>query len=68
VGDVTKFTQEFNMTMPVLLDEKGNTASVYKVGPIPASYFIDKGGVLRAVQVGGMSRQTMEKRVAKVLQ
>lgn len=68
IGDVTKFVQEFGLTMPVLLDETGNVASLYKVGPIPASYFIDRNGVLKAVQVGGMSRQTMEKRVARVLQ
>lgn len=68
IEDVARFVKEFGMTMPVLLDKTGNVATLYRVGPIPASYFIDRNGLLTRVQVGGMSRQQMEERVAKLLQ
>lgn len=68
VSDVAAFVKEFGLTMPVGLDEKGSVTSLYHVGPIPASYFINRQGILSAVQIGAMSRQMMEQRVAKILQ
>ncbi len=68
VSDVAKFIKEFGLTMPLVLDEKGSIASLYRVGPIPSSYFVNRQGVLVAVKVGGMSRQAMEERIASILQ
>jgi len=68
VNDVRTFVKELSLTFPIVLDENGTVASLYRVGPIPSSYFINKSGILTAVQVGSMSRQTMDQRVAKLLQ
>lgn len=68
VSDVTQYIKELGLTFPVLLDENGSVASLYRVGPIPSSYFVDRQGVLSAVQVGTMSRSTMNQRLDKMLQ
>lgn len=41
-------------------------ATDYQVQAIPSSYFIDKDGVIRAVQVGGMNFGQMENNLGKV--
>lgn len=47
---------EFNLahgyTLPILLDPGGYTAYAYGVASIPATFFIDRAGIIRAVQVG----------------
>lgn len=68
VADVQKFVKEFGLTMPIVLDEKGMVSTLYRVGPIPSSYFVSKDGTLVAVQVGSMSRATMDQRIAKIMQ
>ena len=66
VSDVTQYIKDLALTFPVVLDETGSVSSLYRVGPIPSSYFVDRQGVLSAVQVGSMSRATMDQRLAKV--
>lgn len=67
VEAVDAYVKELRLTFPVVLDAQGDVSSLYRVGPIPSSYFIDRTGKLVSVQVGSMSRQTMEQRVSKTL-
>ena len=67
VADVAKYVKDLQLTFPVVLDKSGSVSTLYRVGPIPSSYFVGKDGVLSAVQIGAMSRQTIEKRLAKIL-
>ncbi len=68
VSDVKAYVEQLSLTFPTVLDDTGGVASLYKVGPIPTSYFVDKNGLLSTVQVGAMSRQTMDQRIKKLLQ
>ena len=45
-------------TFPVALDT-GGVARAYRLGGVPASYFIDDAGVIRAVRPGAMDRALM---------
>jgi hypothetical protein len=67
LGDVAQYVKDLKLTFPVVLDKTGATSALYRVGPIPSSYFVSKDGVLSAVHVGSMSRQTIEQRLAKIL-
>jgi cytochrome c biogenesis protein CcmG, thiol:disulfide interchange protein DsbE len=67
-GDVAQYVKDLSLTFPVVLDETGSVSTLFRVGPIPSSYFINRQGVLASVQVGSMSRSTMEQRLAKILQ
>ncbi len=47
-------------------DTNYDVATTYQVQAIPSSYFIDKDGVVRAVQVGGMDEKRMEAYLTQV--
>ncbi len=46
-------------TFPVALDEKQEVTRQYKLFGVPSSFFIDRDGVIRAVQPRVMSREMM---------
>jgi peroxiredoxin len=54
-------------TFPVAVDSKQEVARAYKLMGVPSSFFLDRAGVVRAVQPGAMSRQTMVDRLRTVL-
>lgn len=68
VEAVKVYMKDMKLSFPALLDTKGSVASLYRVGPIPSSYFVNREGVLTSVQVGAMSRSTMETRINRLLQ
>lgn len=49
---VQDFVTEFNLTFPTLLDSSGKVREHYGVVGLPASFFIDAEGVLRARNFG----------------
>ena len=52
-GDPARqFVASFGGTWPNLLDPDGSIARAYRVVGAPQSYFIDRQGVLRSIQVG----------------
>jgi peroxiredoxin len=59
--DVPEFIKTFNITFPVLYDEKANAGRLYNVSSIPASFIIDTQGVIREKLVGPMTYEWMEK-------
>ena len=46
-----RFADDLGMTHPVLLDRNGQVGRLYHIYAIPASFFIDVEGVLRAMLV-----------------
>ncbi|GIV96683.1 MAG: hypothetical protein KatS3mg057_1340 [Herpetosiphonaceae bacterium] len=57
---VHAFIQDLGLSFPVALDLEGAVARSYRVVNIPASFFIDRHGVVRARYLGPMSRAVME--------
>jgi peroxiredoxin len=58
---IRAFSQEFNMTFPLLPDVNGRVVSNYHVLPIPTTFFIDRDGIIRYIQTGPVTRDLMEK-------
>ena len=58
---IKAFVREFDMAYPVLPDVEGRVISLYRVVPIPTSFFIDKEGIIRDIRVGIVDTKTMEK-------
>jgi peroxiredoxin len=54
-------------TFPVALDSKQEVARTYRLGGVPASFFIDAKGIIRAVQPGAMSHQTLLERARSIV-
>ncbi len=67
--DILNILQADHATYPVLLDEDNNhpVADDYQVDGIPASFFVDKDGVIRDIHVGGMNLQMLEASISKAM-
>jgi cytochrome c biogenesis protein CcmG/thiol:disulfide interchange protein DsbE len=66
-ADLAKaFVTDFGATWPTVTDPDGTTASAYRIAAPPQTFFIDKSGVIRAVQVGAMDAQTFDTLYAKI--
>ena len=61
---VKRFAQQFNLTFPILLDSDGSVARKYGVQGLPTSFFIDRAGIVRAANMGAMSRAYIEAQIA----
>jgi len=65
--DVRKFVAEFQMPFPVLLDERGRVRRLYALIGVPTSVFIGSDGVVRAVNPGPITKEILERDLAKML-
>jgi peroxiredoxin len=65
---IPAFLDQYNITFPILLDESGSVSALYQLRSLPSSYFIDRGGVIRDIVIGGpMSEALLRTRVEKIL-
>jgi cytochrome c biogenesis protein CcmG, thiol:disulfide interchange protein DsbE len=60
------FVREFGATWPTVLDPNEAFRSAYRVAARPQSYFIDKDGVLRAIQIGEVAAIDFEQLYARI--
>lgn len=64
---VNSYRKQHDVAFPVLLDLEDKAQNAYKILPIPATFFIDKAGQIRAIYQFQMSRQQMEAEVLRLL-
>jgi len=55
LSTVDDFMQSGNYSFPVLLDTQGQVADQYNILGIPATFFIDKDGIIQAIKIGSFS-------------
>lgn len=67
--DIQNILKENQVTFPVLLDEKSTNSVTdrYGVYAIPASFFIDEKGIIRAHHEGAMTLKTLEENLKKAI-
>jgi peroxiredoxin len=66
---VIEFVQDFNLTFPILLDTTGTVGRTYLMRAFPTTFFVDRGGVIRRVIVGGpISEITLQTTVEELLE
>ena len=65
---IAPFVKEFHLTFPILLDRDTAVAKTFNVNGIPASFFIDRAGIIRTVYLGAMSRAYVESQVTPLLE
>ena len=67
-ADAAQFVSEFGLTFPVALDRAGEVSRRYLLRALPTTFFIDRGGVIREVILGGpMSETTIQTTVEELL-
>ena len=63
-GPAGKFASDFGVDYPVVMDRRGEVAKVWRVGGpiegIPATYFIDKTGVVQKVVYGAVRQKDLD--------
>lgn len=66
--DIAPFTEEYNLTFPILLDETSDVNRAYQVRSLPSSYFINRQGIITEVVIGGpMSEALLRTRIEEAL-
>lgn len=61
-----QFLADFGATWPTVTDQDGAIAAAYRVAAPPQTYFIDKDGILRGMQIGEMRPEDFDTQYAKI--
>jgi cytochrome c biogenesis protein CcmG/thiol:disulfide interchange protein DsbE len=61
-----RFLDDFGAAWPTVTDPDGTIAADYRVVAPPQTYFIDKDGVLRAIQIGQVEESDFATQYAKI--
>jgi len=65
-ADVTEFMAEQGADWPALADPDGQVQHAYAVVVPPTTFFVDRSGVVRAVQLGEITADLLERQLAKI--
>jgi cytochrome c biogenesis protein CcmG, thiol:disulfide interchange protein DsbE len=65
--DVTAFMAQEGADWPTLADPGGTVQGAYDVVVPPTTFFVDRSGVVRAVQLGEMTADLLARQLAKIL-
>jgi cytochrome c biogenesis protein CcmG/thiol:disulfide interchange protein DsbE len=66
-GPARDFVAEYGATWPTIEDPSGAIRNAYRVAARPQSYFIDRDGILRSIQVGQMEDCEFERQFTALL-
>ena len=66
-GTVGAYMSRAAVNFPAGLDGGTEIAAAYRVVGLPTHFFIDAGGVLRAMRIGTMSRKAMERSLLQIV-
>ncbi len=66
-NDVRQFVQQGGYNWTFVLDTTGEVTESYNITAIPTSFFIDREGVIRAVNIGAMTKRAMESKLAEAM-
>jgi len=64
--DVNKFIEEYKLTFPIPMDEKGEVFHQYEVMGYPTSFFIDSDGIIRRVVLGPVDEKELKTEIKKL--
>lgn len=67
-GEVRQFVEEGGYSWIFVMDTTGEVTASYQVIAIPTSFFIDKEGIIRVIQIGAMTKGAMEARLLAAME
>lgn len=67
VADVAAYVEKFGLTFPVWPDLKWLATKTFHINSLPTSYVIDRGGIVRKLWSGAITRDALEKYVTPLL-
>ena len=57
---IHQFIDKYDLTFPVVHDTTSEVMDLYKVGPIPSTYFINPEGEIVDIVMGALTLETLE--------
>lgn len=66
-SNVRQYVEQGGFSWTFVLDTTGEVSRDYQVVAIPASFFLDREGIIRAVNIGAMTKNVMEGKLAEAM-
>jgi hypothetical protein len=60
------FVRDYGGTWPTVIDPEKQIKASYRVAARPQSYFVDRTGVIRSIQVGELTDADFERQYARI--
>jgi len=60
------FVAEFKANWPTVIDDGERIRKAYRVVARPQTYFVDRNGILRAIQIGEVVEADFERQYASI--
>ena len=67
VEDVRQFVKDYGLTFPILLDEEGEIASMFRAISLPTTVIIDKAGIVQHELMGPLDEETLLEYITPLL-
>ncbi len=64
---IRQFIQQGGYSWTFVTDTTGEVTVSYKITGIPTSFFIDREGIIQAVNIGAMTKRAMENKLAETM-
>ena len=64
---VQAFVEDIGVSFDPVLDQKGEVAPRYQVMGLPMTFFVDRDGVIRDLNLGAMTESILETKLKKIL-
>jgi len=58
-ADVRSFAAGLDVTYPIPLDTNADASRLYAVRSLPTTFFIDRSGIIRQIQIGSLTEATL---------
>ena len=59
-AEVGAFAEKLGLTFAIPLDQDAEVSRLYRVRSLPTTFFIDRSGVIRQMQIGPVTEATLE--------
>lgn len=63
---VDKFINKYELTFPIPHDTKNQVMELYKIGPIPSTFFINSDGVIEEIVEGALTLDRLEEYLKQI--
>ncbi len=64
---VDPFVKQFGVNFPILLDSESQITKLYRIGPIPTTFFISPDGDVEEIFIGQLNEAMIAQKVSKIL-
>lgn len=64
---VEPFIKQYGVGFPIVLDRKSQITKLYRIGPIPTTFFISPEGKVEEIYIGQLNEALIASKVEKIL-